>query len=44
MSLLTWLVALSLYVAIPLPPQYVMIVGRALTLSMVVMIIAALGR
>lgn len=44
MFLLGWLVALSLYIAIPLPPQYVMIVGRALTLSMVVMIIAALGR
>ena len=44
MSLLAWLAALSLYIAIPLPPQYVMIVGRALTLSMVVMIIAALGR
>lgn len=44
MGLLAWLAALSLYIAIPLPPQYVMIVGRALTLSMVVMIIAALGR
>ena len=44
MGLLAWLVGLSLYIAIPLPPQYVMIVGRALTLSMVVMIIAALGR
>ena len=44
MSLLAWLVGLSLYIAIPLPPQYVMIVGRALTLSMVVMIVAALGR
>ena len=44
MGLLTWLVALSLYIAIPLPPQYVMIVGRALTLSMVVMIMAAIGR
>lgn len=43
MSLLAWTVALSLYIAIPLPPQYVMIVGRALTLSMVVMIILALG-
>jgi hypothetical protein len=44
MGLLAWLIGLSLYIAIPLPPQYVMIVGRALTLSMVVMIIAALGR
>jgi len=44
MGLLTWLVVLSLYIAIPLPPQYVMIVGRALTLSMVVMILLALGR
>jgi hypothetical protein len=43
MGLLAWLVALSLYIAIPLPPQYVMIVGRALTLSMVVMILLALG-
>jgi len=44
MSLLAWLVALSLYIAIPLPPQYVMIVGRALTLSMVVMILLALEK
>ena len=43
MGLLAWLVALSLYIAIPLTPQYVMIVGRALTLSMVVMILLALG-
>ena len=44
MFLLAWLVGLSLYIAIPLPPQFVMIVGRALTLSMVVMIALALGR
>jgi len=43
MSLLAWLIGLSLYIAIPLPPQYVLIVGRALTLSMVVMIALALG-
>ena len=43
MSLLTWLVGLSLYIAIPLPPQYVIIAGRTLAISMVVMIALALG-
>ena len=43
MGLLTWLVALSLYIAIPLPPQYVIIAGRTLAISMVVMIALALG-
>ena len=43
MSLLAWLVALSLYIAIPLPPQYVILAGRTLAISMVVMIIVAIG-
>ena len=43
MSVLLWIVALSLFIAIPMPPKETIITGRLLIITFIILLIASLA-